>query len=201
MKKKPPATAQKAYNISDEQRQLQTGQLAQGNETVMQGKQILNENNPVLQQYTQPDASGTTPFRRRLASKLASTTADTYANETSGLKNRAAASGFAGSPMEFAARTALENQRGRDIAENPLKVEQTASPLEMSAVGLNNQIQLGRGNLYNAFANSYYGGGRMLNPEQYMQQGLTEEERARQRRSGLWSGLAKAGLGVASAFL
>lgn len=215
-----------ALGISEQQRQQQGHQVeaahagvGQANQTVQQAKGALTETNPILSRFTQAGPSGMTAFRQALTNQTSNAVANTHDNLLARSREKAQAAGFGGyQPVNLGAETAIENERAGKIAAIPGQVEQLASPLEMEAVQQQATMQNQRGGLLNALAgsqlqgaNTELSGAHAYNPESYFGEGanmesqrieqqLREEELARQRRGGLFKGLAKVGLTAAAPF-
>jgi hypothetical protein len=125
-------------------------------------------------------SQGMSDFRRGALSQGSSAIATSGENALSRIRNRAQAAGFGGmgQPITFGAEAGLQGQLQQQAAQLPFEVQKAAAPLEMGAA----QQLAGIGGQQTNLARLYY----------------DKAEAARKRKAGLWGGLAKAGLGIAT---
>lgn len=195
MKKSPSPAAtpspiqQQALATSQQQQQLQQGQIGAAGQTIAQAQQPLTA-------ITQRDATGQTALRRALTTTGTQATNQAYNNAAAASRLRGLGAGLANQPMELGNERALEGQRASALGQIPFQVEQQAAPLELQASGLENQLantQLGAARIYNP--ESYFGTGASM--EEQRQQALNQQYlEAQRQRGGLFGGLARIGLGM-----
>lgn len=164
----------------------------------------LNTESPTLQSVTAINPnSGTTALRQGLTNSLTSATANAYKNADAASRARYASAGLAGQPMEAGNEAAIGGQEAAALGQIPSQVEQQAAPLELQAAGLENQ----QANTENAIAGTGLGEMEQYNPNQPLSteanlqgQLYNYQNQLNQANSGLWGGLAKAGLGLIQPF-
>lgn len=213
----PPSPVQdQALGISEAERQQRDRQLQMSNDSVTEAKTISDQSAPLLDRMTVPDSTGQTPWRREQLNRRTESTTRSYDNALVAQRKQAMMSGFGyAQPIARAGENEIENERAAALARVPGDVELEALQPEFQAVGLQNQ----RAGLRQGLAQTQLGISGEYSPENYFSTGAgleqqrlnigqdekdrfeREQERARQRRAGLWKGLATTGLNAASMFV